>query len=90
MSVVVNLHPMLQDFSGGNKIVEAEGSTVGEVLEALFAQYPDLKDQILNKDGRLKRHLDVFVNDESSYPQELNKRVRDGDHVTVIMMIAGG
>ena len=90
MSVKINLHPMLQDFAGGNKNVEVEGSTVGETLEALFVKYPDLKQQILEKNGSLKRHLDIFVNNESSYPQELLKGVRDGDEVSIIMMIAGG
>ena len=49
MPVEVNLPTVLRSHAGGAKTVSAEGSTVGEVLEALVAQYPGLSGQVINE-----------------------------------------
>ncbi|MBE9522435.1 MAG: ThiS family protein, partial [Proteobacteria bacterium] len=35
-------------------------------------------------------YVDIYVNLESSYPEELAKPVMDGDKLSVTLMIAGG
>ena len=41
--------------------VEAEGATVAEVLDAVFAGNPRLRSYILDDQDRLRRHVNVFV-----------------------------
>ena len=48
---VVRIPPVLRAAAGGEKQVEVEATTVGEVLAALIARYPSLEGQLLTPDG---------------------------------------
>ena len=48
------------------------------------------KQALFDKSGRLHRYLDVYVNGESAYPEELVKPVKDGDNLQIVMIVAGG
>lgn len=90
MSVKVNIHPTLQHFTGDRDVVEVNGSTVGECLENLVARFPEVKQGLFDKDGKLLNFVDVYVNGESAYPEELAKKVKDGDELHLVLIIAGG
>ena len=59
---VVRIPPVLRAQAGGQKRVEVTGSTVGEALESLLAQFPDLRQQVFAGDGVLNRFVNVYVN----------------------------
>jgi molybdopterin converting factor small subunit len=90
MSVTVNLHPSLQHLTNGQAIVKVNGNTVGQCLDDLFKQFPKIKPWLFDKKGRLYNYIDIYVNQESSYPEELAKPVKDGDELHITMIIAGG
>ena len=90
MTVKVNIHPMLRFHTGGHEAVEVTGTTVGECLDNLFLEYPELKTDLLEENNGLKRHFEIFVNAETAYPEELHMPVRDADEIHIIMMVAGG
>ncbi|MFO7996398.1 MAG: MoaD/ThiS family protein [Dehalococcoidia bacterium] len=90
MAVKINIHPFLSQQTNNQDVVEVNGSTVGECLHQLVAQFPGLKPWLFEKDGRLNRLVEIYVNTESSYPEELAKPVRDGDELHIIVIIAGG
>ena len=63
--------PVLRANVGGAKQLEIEGATVGEVLDALVAAHPGLRDQLFTPDGDLNRFVNVYVNDQDiRYLQE--------------------
>jgi molybdopterin converting factor small subunit len=90
MSVRINLHPSLYSFANNQAVVEVKGSTVGECLNELVRQFPQIKPMLFDKQGRLHNYVDVYVNHESSYPEELAKPVKDGDELHITLIIAGG
>jgi molybdopterin converting factor small subunit len=90
MSVKINIHPSLLHVTDNQEIVEVSGNTVGQCFEQLVKKFPDLKEWLYEKDGKLSKYIDVFVNQESAYPEELKKPVKDGDNLQIIMTIAGG
>ena len=90
MSVKINIHPTLYYLTNDQNMVEVNGSTVGECLEHLVAQFPEVKKGLYEKDGRLLNYVDVYVNGESAYPDELSKPVKNGDELHIVVMIAGG
>ena len=71
-------------------MVEVEGKTVRDCLDRLIEQFPALKEILFDKKGRLLNIMEVYVNMESAYPEELAKKVKDGDEIHITMMLAGG
>jgi len=90
MSITINLHPILHSFTNNQTVVEVNGKTVGECLNELVKQFPQIKPWLFNKNGKLHNYVDIYVNQESSYPQELAKPVKDGDKLHITLIIAGG
>jgi molybdopterin converting factor small subunit len=90
VSVKVNIHQNLRHLSDDQGTVEVNGNTVGECLNDLINQYPDLRGYIFDKGNRLLNYVDVYVNLESSYPLELARPVNDGDELDITLIIAGG
>jgi sulfur-carrier protein len=75
----------------GSKSVEAEGSTIAEVLERINAQYPGFREQITMEDGSLHRFVNIYVNDEDiRFMQQLDTPVEQGDVVSILPALAGG
>jgi len=90
VSVKVNINPSLSHLTNDQNVVEVNGSTVGQCLQQLVARFPEIKNWLFEKDGKLNRLVDVYVNLESSYPEELAKPVKDGDELHIIVIISGG
>ena len=87
----VKIPTVLRPQVGGNKEVELAGSTVGEVVTALTAQYPSLKSQLLTAEGDLNRFVNVYVNGQDvRYLDGLSTPVADRDEVRLLPAMAGG
>jgi molybdopterin converting factor small subunit len=90
VGVKININPSMTHMTEGQEVLEVEGTTVGECLQQLVARFPDTRNWIFGKDGKLNDVLDIYVNLESSYPEELAMKVRDGDEIHIISQVAGG
>ncbi len=84
---VVRLRAPLSELAGGKRELELDGSTVGEVLQALEREHPDVKGWILDERGSIREHINVFVNKENG--QE-DTAVAEHDRLHVIPAISGG
>lgn len=81
----------LRVYANKQDVVEAEGSTVGELLENLTSQYADLRNHLYNDDGRLRSFVNVYVNDDDiRYLEKEATPVKDGDTVSIVPSVAGG
>ncbi len=90
MSIKINIPPYLRSYTNNVEVVEVNGSTVGECLSHLFKQFPDIEKALFDKDGKLHSYIDVYINNESAYPEELAKPVQDGDELRILYIISGG
>ena len=71
--------------------VAAGGATVGEVLGEVFAQKPLLRSYIVDDQGRLRRHVNIFVNTQMIADRDgLSDAVRPDDEVFVFQALSGG
>ncbi len=61
---IVRLRAPLKDLAGGNREVAIEGASVGEVLRELERQHPRIAGWVLDEHGRVRRHVNVFVDGE--------------------------
>lgn len=84
---VVRLRAPLSELAGGRREIELQGSTVAEVLRALEREHPDVEGWILDERGRIREHVNVFVNKD--YGRE-ETPVADGDRLHVLPAISGG
>jgi molybdopterin converting factor small subunit len=67
------------------------GGTVGEALEAIFADNPRLRSYVLDEHGRLRKHVNVFVNETAVVDRErLSDPVSADDDVYVFQALSGG
>jgi molybdopterin/thiamine biosynthesis adenylyltransferase/rhodanese-related sulfurtransferase/molybdopterin converting factor small subunit len=81
----------LRQFTGKQDAVTAPGGTVGDVLKALTTQYPDLRKQIFNDEGKLRSFVNVYLNDEDiRYLSKDATAAKDGDTISLVPSIAGG
>jgi len=90
MSVEIQIPNFLHHLTGGVETFETEGITVGECLDALIQRFPPLKEQVFDEKGKLRELLNVYVNRESAYPEELEKPVKDGDSLQIAYTLVGG
>ena len=90
MAVTVRLPQFLEQFTGKEREIEVEGSTVVECLKDLVKKFPGAEQEIFDKNGEVIYYLDIYVNDESAYPNTLTKPVEDGDVISIMLMLSGG
>ena len=90
MSVNVHIHTTHRQFTNGLKVVSVEGSTVGECLIQLIKQFPGMEKALFAKKDQLLKNVEIYLNRESAYPNELGNPVKDGDEIHLVVMLAGG
>ena len=87
----VRIPAVLRPAVGGQKDLEIEGATVGELVAALVGQFPTLRDQLLTPEGELNRFVNVYVNGQDvRYLDGLATRVEPRDEVRLLPAMAGG
>jgi molybdopterin converting factor small subunit len=90
LTIKIHLHPDMCYLAGSNEAVETVGRTVGECIEQLIARYPAFRDLVFYRDGQLQTFIEIYVNRKSAYPDELSRKVKDGDEIHLTLTIAGG
>jgi molybdopterin converting factor small subunit len=83
----VRLRGQLKKLAGDQSDHELAGTTVAELLLALEREQPALSGWILDERGRIRRHINVFVNAEQAREDDA---VTAGDCIEVLPAISGG
>jgi molybdopterin converting factor small subunit len=66
-------------------------STMQHVLDTIERTQPLLYRQVCDETGAVRRHLNLFVNDDNVRDLEgLRTRLRPGDMVTILPAVSGG
>jgi sulfur-carrier protein len=87
----LKIPPVLRSSTGGESQVEADGSTVGDALNALAEAHPATKSQLFAEDGTLNRYVNVYLNDEDVRVLDgLDTPVKDSDTLVILPAMAGG
>ena len=90
MSVKVNLTPHFNDIVKGNECIEANGRTIREVIEDIDKRFPGFKKELIDPSGRVPGFFEIYINQESAFPNELTKKVADNDEITFLTVVGGG
>ena len=83
----VRLRNPLKQLAGDRAEHTIDGATVAELLRELERSQPPLSGWILDERGRVRRHINVFVNGEQAAQ---DTPVSGEDRVDVLPAISGG
>lgn len=90
MAVEVRVPTILRTYTGGEKVVAANGASLQEVVADLDSSYPGIAERLIDDSG-LRRFVNVYINDEDvRFLGGLATEVSDGDSVTILPAVAGG
>jgi len=93
MAVTVHLPGYLSALVGGHSpvVLAGEPPTVGDALAALWQQHPALRDRVLDEQGELRPHVNVFVGRESiRYSGGLGTPLASPAVVFILPAVSGG
>ena len=70
---------------------QAAGETVRAVMETVFAENPPLRSYLVDDQGRLRKHINIFINDAMIADRtNLTDPVCDDDRIFVFQALSGG
>lgn len=91
MAVEIFLARGLREHVDAPESALVEGATVAEALSALAGEVPEVRKFVLDDQGRLRRHVNVFVNEAMVQDRErLSDCLADGDRVHILAAVSGG
>ena len=91
MSVKVRIPSPLRTYTAGADAIQAEGASVGDVLNNLKAQAAGIETRLFKGPNLLNRFVNVYLNDEDiRFLQNLETPVKAGDEISIVPAIAGG
>jgi molybdopterin converting factor small subunit len=79
----IHIPTPLRQYVGKQASVDVQGSTVGEAMNALVAQHPELRKHLYTEDGKLRAFVNLYLNEEAT-------ALKDGDNISIVPSIAGG
>jgi molybdopterin converting factor small subunit len=77
----------LRSYTGARE-VDAEGTTVGDVLADLDRRYPGFRFRMVDEQDKIRRHMRLFVNGEQSF--DLTQPLRATDSIQIVQALSGG
>ena len=91
MSSQIKIPSPLRQFTDGQSSVSVEGTTVSEVLQNIFNQYPEIRGHLLDENGAIRNFVNIYVNGIDVREQDnLGTPVSPGTDIRIIPAIAGG
>ena len=87
----VRIPTPLRKLTQGAEEVSASGANVGEIIVDLEKNYPGIRERICDDQGKIRRFVNIFANDEDiRFLQNLDTPVKDDDEISIVPAIAGG
>jgi sulfur-carrier protein len=91
MTIQVRIPVQLRALTNGEEVVTATGRSVSEIIEDIDGKYPGVRDRICEADGKVRRFVNIFVNEEDiRFLDNLQTPISENDEVSIIPAIAGG
>lgn len=74
-------------FPDAERVVELSAETVGEMIAALDARWPGMRDRLCDSTPAIRRHINVFIDGRRA---TLDTPIRPGADVFILTAISGG
>ncbi|MDF1565183.1 MAG: MoaD/ThiS family protein [Deltaproteobacteria bacterium] len=91
MSVKIRIPTPLRKLTAGADVIDVDGQTVKEVLDALEAAHPGFAEKLYDDKGGLRRFINVYLGDEDvRFLQGLDTAIAGEAELSIVPAIAGG
>ncbi len=91
MAIQVRIPTPLRKLTNNAETVMVPGNTIGELIDALEAAHPGMKERLCDESGEVRRFVNIFLNDEDiRFLDNQTTVVKEGDEVSIVPAIAGG
>lgn len=91
MSVVVRIPTPLRRMTNGQDKVELQEAALSAMIETLEADYPGIKERIIDENGELRYFVNIYLNGEDvRFLQGLDTTAAAGDEISIVPAVAGG
>jgi molybdopterin converting factor small subunit len=93
MAVAFYIPSYLRTFTEGRARVSlpSSPSTVKAALDELWARYPGVRDRVVDEQGTLRQHVNVFVGEDNIRDMAgFATVVREGAEISIIPAVSGG
>ena len=93
MAITVFQSGHLKSFSNGELEIPINGdfSNIGEALDSLWKQHPALRDRVLNEQGEIRTHVNIFAgSDDVKRLQGLRTRIDPETELHIFNAVSGG
>ena len=81
---------VLQEFSCGVETCEVTGQTVGECIKSLEMRFPNIKNHLFDRQGKLLRIFGIYLNSNGINSVDLETPVQENDELIILSFIMGG
>tara|TARA_B100000949_G_C13840121_1_gene268270 strand:- start:119 stop:400 length:282 start_codon:yes stop_codon:yes gene_type:complete len=91
MSATVKIPTPLRKLTNNETSVDADGMTVGQIVESLESAYPGMRERLIDDNGDLRHFVNIYLNGEDiRYIDGLKSSVSDNDELSIVPAVAGG
>lgn len=92
MSITVHLSGHLKSFSGGTTEMELVGefALVSDVLDALWKRHPALRDRVLNEQGEIRQHVNIFAGSDNIKRRQGLATKLTANEIHIFNAVSGG
>ena len=81
----------LKRFFSDLEAFDLRASSVSEALDIIDAKHPGIKDYIVDEQGKLRQHVNIFIDNQSVKDKiNLRDKLSPGDEVHFIQALSGG
>jgi sulfur-carrier protein len=68
--------------------VEANGATIGELLDDLDRRYPGLRFRVIDEQDKMRPHMRFFVNGVQVF--DMSRALVSSDEIQIVQALSGG
>ena len=84
----VRIPTPLRSYTNDEKNVDADGTTIAEVLADLDRRYPGIRFRVVDEQGQLRKHVNLFVDGERI--RDLSTSLDGVAELTIMQALSGG
>jgi len=91
--VTIYIPGPLRPFAGGLGRVELKSSpaTLRDAMDELWKKYPGIRDRVVNEEGRVREHVNIFVGNENvRYTGDLSTPLSANAEISILPAVSGG